>query len=54
MSNNRGKFLHSLKLGKCDLLEGIKEALDVVCRLVLQDFYASFHLRRDEKSEFRS
>lgn len=31
---------------ECNLLEGVQEAFYVVCRLVLQDFYAAFHLRR--------
>ena len=35
-----------------NLLERVQQALHVVCRLVLQDFYAPFHLRRNKPSEW--
>lgn len=43
------KLLHRPKLSESNLLEGIQEAFYVVCWLVLQDFYAAFHLRRNDR-----
>lgn len=39
-----------------NLLEGIQQAFYVVCRLVLQDFYAAFHLKinRENRSIIQS
>lgn len=45
----------ALEQSEWNLLEGVQEALHVVCRLVLQHLYAAFHLRgnkqRSEKTE---
>lgn len=52
---NTKTFLHptnhvqNWEVSECDLLESIQETFYIVCRLVLQDFYAAFHLKRNEQ-----
>lgn len=38
------------ELSECNLLESIQETFYIFCRLVLQDFYAAFHLKRNEQN----
>lgn len=43
-------LLHHPQLSKHNLLEGVQETFYFVRRLVLQDFYAAFHLRREKQT----
>lgn len=48
---NSPSYKPCAELSECNLLESVQETFYVVCWLVLQDFYAAFHLeKRNEQN----